>query len=287
MEIREIDVSFAARDGFPLAGRLIVPDDAQYGLLISSATAVASHFYLPFALHAAKKGFASLIYDCRGVGRSRPEHLAGFAADMADWGKLDAPAALDELAKTVPGLSLFSVGHSVGGHFPGFMDNHERFSAHAFVSVGSGYWGVHKPTDWFMEMLFWHVIGPASIRKHGYLKRSRLWRGTDLPAGVFEQWKRWCLTPEYLLPDLHAGLLGETWFDMVTAPIGWFSFPDDPVATPKSVARTKKWYAAAQHSVCFTEPESIGAKKIGHMGAFTGVGKGFWDKPLNWLVDQL
>lgn len=287
MDIHETDVTFAARDNFLLAGRLIVPDNARYGLLISSATAVSSHFYLPFALHAAKRGFAALVYDCRGVGRSRPEHLAGFAADMADWGKLDAPSALDCLAEAIPDKPLFSIGHSVGGHFPGFMDNFDRFSAHAFVSVGSGYWGVHKLSDWFMEMLFWHVIGPVSIRKYGYLKRSRSWRGTDLPAGVFAQWKRWCLTSEYLLPDLCAGLLGECWFDKVKAPIGWFSFPDDPVATPKSIARTKKWYSGADHSVFFTNPAEVGAGKIGHMGAFTGVARGFWDKPLDWLVAQL
>ncbi|MCF6292648.1 MAG: alpha/beta fold hydrolase, partial [Robiginitomaculum sp.] len=147
MSVTEKKLNFNARDDQNLGGVLIAPANPKAGLLISSATAVTTDFYAHFARYAAARGFACLLYDCRGVGSSRPKQLKGYQANMADWGKLDAPAALDELQRQVPDLPLFTIGHSVGGHFIGFMDNHHKITANAFVAVGSGFWGGHRPTE--------------------------------------------------------------------------------------------------------------------------------------------
>lgn len=50
--------------------------------------------------------------------------------------------------------------------------------------------------------MFWLVLGPHDLGKYGYVRSGRLWRGTDLPRGVFETWKRWCLKPSYFLKEL-------------------------------------------------------------------------------------
>jgi len=277
------ELNFTARDGFPLSGVLIAPDAPKAGLLISSATAVPAEFYFNFARHAAAQGFACLLYDCRGVGRSRPKHLRGFVANMADWGQLDAPAALDELAKLVPDMPLFTLGHSVGGHFIGMMDNHAKITANAFVASGSGYWGGHWASDWPMEFSFFWLLGPWNLLRYGYLRKGKLWQGTDLPAGVYAQWRSWCLNPEYLWPDVQSGKLGKTWFEDVSAPIRSYGFTDDPVVNPKSLPKVLSWYTAAPVSTVWVSPTSLGSQKIGHMGAFSRKNIKFWDHPLSWF----
>lgn len=283
MSITETRITFCARDGENIGGVLIAPKAPKASLLISSATAVTTEFYAHFARHAASRGFACLLYDCRGVGLSRPKHLKGYQATMADWGQLDAPAALDELQRHHPKLPLFTLGHSVGGHFIGFMDNHHKITANAFIAVGSGYWGVHWAKDWLMEFIFFYLLGPWNLFRHGYLQNGGRWQGTDLPAGVYRQWRSWCLSPQYLAKDLYAGKLGQHWFDQVVSPIRSYGFTDDPVVNPKSLPKTLEWYSAAPKQTIWVAPADIGSAKIGHMGAFSRKNAKFWDMPLDWF----
>ncbi|PHR56756.1 MAG: alpha/beta hydrolase [Robiginitomaculum sp.] len=283
MKISEQKLTFAARDGAPLGGVLIAPKSPIAGLLISSATAVTTDFYAHFAKYAAQRGFACLLYDCRGVGSSRPEHLRGYQATMADWGQLDASGALDELERQVPNLPLFTLGHSVGGHFIGFMDNHAKATAHAFIAVGSGYWGGHWAKDWVMEFIFFWILGPWNLFRHGYLQHGGRWQGTDLPAGVYSQWRSWCLNPKYLWPDVSSGRLGRHWFGEVKEPIRSYGFTDDPVVNPKTLPVVLDWYSRAPKETIWVEPASIGSDRIGHMGAFSRKNAKFWELPLDWF----
>jgi len=287
MDVLETEISFLARDGVKLGGIVMAPKQAKAALLISSATAVTTEFYTNFARYAASRGFVCLLFDCRGVGKSKPESLKGYKAEMSDWGKLDAPAALDELQCQAPDLPLFTLGHSVGGHFIGFMDNHAKITANAFIGVGSGYWGLHRATEWFLEFMFFYIIGPINVWRNGYLKHQGRWQGTDLPAGVYWQWRKWCLTAQYMMKDLHAGKLGEHWFDKVKSPIRSFGFTDDPVVTPKSLAKTLSWYPSSPNTTVWVSPNDLGSKRIGHMGAFSRKNSRFWDQPLDWFETMI
>ncbi len=287
MSIRETKITFTARDGTALGGIWIGDERAKAGLLISSATAVRADFYVNFAKGAAARGFGCLVYDCRGVGMSRPKHLRGYQASMADWGQLDAPAALDELIDRVGDVPIFTLGHSVGGHLIGFMDNHAKITANAFVAVGSGYWGGHWPRHWPLEFLFFHLVGPWNLLRYGYLQHGGMWQGTDLPAGVYTQWRKWCLNRNYLLDDLRAGRLGTHYFDEVRSPICSFGFTDDAVVNIKTLPQSLGWYSRAPSKTIWVAPTSIGVEKIGHLGAFSRKSSGFWDLPLNWFEGLL
>jgi predicted alpha/beta hydrolase len=140
------------------------------------------------------------------------------------------------------------VGHSVGGHFVGFMPEPNRIARHAFVSVGTGYWGLHHRNYNPLELFFWHGFGPFSLRRHGYVKGGGLWAGTDLPRGVFETWKRWCLKPEYFEEELGDRLRPNA-FAAVTAPITSWIFTDDPIATPVTAERLLRVYPNAPHQI--------------------------------------
>lgn len=278
------DLTVPARDGFPLSARLFPAEAPRGAVMISSGTGFPKGFYERFARHAQGRGLTALTYDFRGIAGSRPDDLAAMEMDYPDWGRLDMPAVLDALAEAAPGLPLLHVGHSVGGHFVGFMDNAERFARHAFVSVGSGFWGRHHLKSMPLELFFWFGFGPAGLARRGYVKGGGLWGGTDLPRGVFETWRRWCLNPRYFEDELKDRLRPHR-FDEVTAPIRSWVFTDDPIATPETARRLMGLYPNADWDMTVTRPGDLGVRRIGHEGAFRRGMEPLWDRILTWLVE--
>lgn len=276
------DFIHPAADGYPLSMRLISAEHPTIAVLMSSGTGFPKGFYERFARHLAGKGAVVLTYDFRGIAGSRPEDLAAMRMDYPDWGRLDMPAALDALIEATPGVPVVHVGHSVGGHFLGFMPNQDRIARHAFVSVGIGYWGQHHRSYNPLELLFWFGFGPWSLRRHGYVKGGGLWAGTDLPRGVFETWKRWCLKPAYFRDEL-AERLRPHHFEAVTAPIRSWIFTDDPIANPKTGPELLAVYPNAPSEIIVRTPADHGVRRIGHEGAFRRGMEGLWDEMFDWL----
>ena len=132
-----------AAEGYPLSMRLVSAVGPTHAIMVTAGTGFPKGFYERFARHLAGRGAAVLTYDMRGIGGSRPDDLADMRMSYEDRGRLDMPAALEALIGAAPGLPVVHVGHSVGGHFAGFMPNHAKISRHAFVAVGSGYWRKH------------------------------------------------------------------------------------------------------------------------------------------------
>lgn len=278
------DFTVQASDGYPLSMRLVSAETPTTAVLVSSGTGFPKGFYDRFARHLAARGAAVLTYDFRGIAGSRPEDLAAMQMDYTDWGRLDMPAALDALIAAAPGLPVVHVGHSVGGHFLGFMPNQHRIDRHAFVSVGSGWWGRHHRSYNPLELVFWLIYGPYSLARRGYIKGGGLWAGTDLPAGVWKTWRRWCLKEPYFLNELKDRLQPHH-FEAVTAPIRSWVFTDDPVATPVTSPILLQIYPNAPREVVVRGPADFNAARIGHEGAFRKGLEPLWDEVFDWLVE--
>ena len=277
------DFTRPATDGFPLSMRLTTPTTATSAVLISSATGFPKGFYNRVARRLAERGAVVLTYDYRGIAGSRPDDLAAMEMDYPDWGRLDMPAAVAALGEAASGLPILHLGHSVGGHFVGFMPEPGLIDRHAFVSVGTGYWGKHHRSYNPAELFFWHGFGPWSLKRHGYVKGGGLWAGTDLPRGVFETWRRWCLAPGYFRDEL-AGRLRPHAFDLVTAPIRSWVFTDDPIATPTTARDLLGVYPNAAAEIVVRRPADQGVRRIGHDGAFRAGMEPLWDEIHDWLV---
>lgn len=273
-----------AADGYPLSMRLVSASRPTLAVLVSSGTGFPKGFYDRFARHLAGRGAAVLTYDYRGIAGSRPDDLASMRMDYPDWGRLDMPAALDALIEAAPGLPVVHVGHSVGGHFLGFMPNQDCISKNAFVSVGTGYWGLHHRTYNPLELFFWFGFGPFSLARHGYVKGGGLWAGTDLPRGVFETWKRWCLRRAYFSDELQTTLRPHH-YEAVAAPIRSWIFPDDPIANPRTAPELLRVYPNAPAEIVLRRPADYGVRRIGHEGAFRRGLEPLWDEMFDWLKD--
>jgi len=276
------DVMAHAEDGFGLSMRLISAPSPTHAVLVTAGTGFPKGFYERFARHLAGRGAAVLTYDMRGIGGSQPDDLATMEMTYEDWGRRDMPAALEALIAAAPDLPVLHVGHSVGGHFAGFMPNHARIARHAFVAVGSGYWRHHPIAYNPTELFFWWIYGPFSLARHGYIKGGGLWRGADLPRGVFIPWRRWCHDPRYFSDRLLDELTPNHFRD-VTAPIRSWIFSDDPIANPRTGADMLKVYPNAPGELIVRSPAEQGVARIGHEGAFRRGMEPLWDEIFDWL----
>jgi predicted alpha/beta hydrolase len=283
------DMTITTRDGVALAATLhtpLTPGSIRAGVLISSGTGYPKEFYDRFAAYGATRGFACLVYDYRGIAGSAPEDMRTCNADFFTWGTKDAPAALDALVSKLDGLPVFTLGHSFGGQLVGLMDNHRLARGHALIAVGNGHWLQHHATEWWLEFLFFYILGPLSLARHGYLKGPDFWPGANMPAALFRQWKRWCLSPGYYWNDVQ-NQLGGAHFEMHGAPMCQFAFSDDPVVNPKSEPFTRQCYKGATYETRWINPADLGVEKIGHSGAFSRKAAAFWPLPFDWFETLL
>jgi predicted alpha/beta hydrolase len=202
---------------------------------------------------------------------------------MSEWGRLDMPAALEWLAARFPGLALFTLGHSVGGQLIGAMGNAVRASAHVMIATSTGYWRHQRMPFRYQALLFWKLYGPWMLRRRGYVPHGLLWRGESLPAGVFLQWRKWCLDPASYGPQLDADF-ADSRFDLVRGPLLVWGFTDDPIATPAAVEALLVSYSAAQIERRWTRPADVGARKLGHHGFFSERYRdSLWREALDWI----
>lgn len=278
------DIKFRAEDGWELAGSVYRGHAPQVAILISAGTGFPRRFYRHVAAYLAQRGAVVLTYDFRGIGESGAENLAVSGIDYPDWGRLDMAAALDHLQNLAPELPVTTLGHSIGGQFVGFMQNHPNAARHAFVAVGSGHWGVHKLRNIPLELFFWWGYGAYCLARHGYIPAGGLWGGEALPRDVFRTWRRWSARRGYLLPDLVEGRYPHH-FDDPCSPISAWVLSDDPIATETACGDTLSHYVKAEKHLVVRTPKQLGTRKVGHGGAFRKGREELWAELWEWLAE--
>jgi predicted alpha/beta hydrolase len=272
----ENEVTFHAADGFPLSGRLLLPDQPRVAVLISPATGLPKEFYLHFARYGAERGAACFVYDYRGVAASAPKDLRAFKMDCPDWGRLDMAAALDQLTEAAPHVPVVHMANSVGGHLVGFMPNHDKIARHVFVSVGFGTWWKHRfPKQQLRDLFFWWLYGPFYLALKGYIPAGGLWGGSTLPAGAFRTWRRWSHKGDYFRGEL-GDRLRPHYFDEIKAPIVSYVFTDDPLTTPESAREFLEFLPNAKKDVRVRRPSDLGIKALGHQNVFRRNNRAAW-----------
>jgi predicted alpha/beta hydrolase len=193
-------VDFASADATPLRARAFTPQGAPWAaVLIAPAIAVEAAYYMPFAAWLAEQGAATLVFDYRGVGASKvPGPMRGVRADLDLWAQ-DEDAAVRLLAARCPDLPLLMVGNSLGAQLAGSLASRDTIDGLLAVSMGSGYIGHLVPGFRWQARAFLYAVMPVATALCGYFPGGALGIVGDLPAGAAWQWRRWCLSPEYLL----------------------------------------------------------------------------------------
>lgn len=257
----------ATADGKTIAARFFAPDRAPGGtVLLVPAMGVSQRYYEPLAGWLADRGFLVGTFDYRGTGRSRRGRLRDCQADILDWARYDCAAMVETLAARAPDRPLYWIGHSLGGQILPFVPNRDRVAKMVTVATGSGYWRENAPPLRRIAWWLWFVVAPLAVRIVGYFPGKRLRKVGDLPRGVMEQWRRWCLNPEYAV-----GAEGEYARDLyasLATPIVSLSFKDDEYMSARNTESIHSFFVNAPLTMKRIGPGDVGVERIGHFGFF-------------------
>ena len=104
-------------------------------------------------------------------------------------------------------------------------------------------------------------FAPAATALCGYFPGARLGMVGDLPGGVMRQWRRWCLSPEYLLSaeGLHALYLSAVF------PLVSLHMRDDEMLAESGA---RMMHSAHGNGRRFEVIEPSGGQRVGHLGIF-------------------
>jgi predicted alpha/beta hydrolase len=253
--------------GTSLVLRTFEPDAAPVAsIVISAAMGAAQNYYARFAEWLAGQGYYVVTFDYRGIGLSAPRSLRGFRVDIIDWARHDCAAVIDFAKGRVPNAPLYWIGHSLGGQLLGLIPNRHHIARVIMIATGSGYWRHLAWRTKRMVWWLWFVVVPLSIRMLGYFPGKRLRKVGNLPAGVMSQWRRWCLSPEYVASA--EGEAVRAAYASVRTPILSLSFTDDEMMTDQSTRALHVLYASAPIDYRRIAPDDIGVRHIGHFGFF-------------------
>jgi predicted alpha/beta hydrolase len=255
------------RDGTSLVVRTFrATDSPKAAVIIPSAMGVAQKFYTQFAQWLAEQGYHVTTFDYRGIGFSAPRSLRGYAVNIFDWARQDCATVIDMVKSEVPDLPLHWIGHSLGGQLIGLIPNRDRIDRVITVATGTGYWLENtwrtKSVVWWL----WFISVPLALRVAGYFPGKRLRKVGDLPFGVMQQWRRWCLNREYVVGAEGDEVRAD--YASVRTPMLSLSFTDDEMMSAKGIKSLHGLYANAPVEYRRIAPREVGARHIGHFGFF-------------------
>lgn len=257
-------IAVVCPDGFRLHGASFLPPagHAKQTVIICPATGVPQTFYYAFAKYLAENGINTLVYDYRGVGKSRPASLRGFHASLQHWIE-DLGAVTRYVHEKFPSTQLTVFGHSIGGVLG--LVNPAKSMVTRLVTVGAqtSFW-----KDWparlrYRRFLVWHVFIPLVTRIFGYFPGRRLNMGEDLPYEYALEWG-YCWRHR-------DGLLG--W----STASGWLStssevvvvgVTDDTIGTSQAIENLHRRVTAKNISRHWIRPADHGLTAIGHFDLF-------------------
>jgi predicted alpha/beta hydrolase len=280
------EVYVPAEDGRALAATLFEPRSSDLAeavpTVVAGGTGIARRYYGRFAAYLAERGRVALTFDYRDTGGSRSGPLRGSEVRMRDWCTLDVPGVLAWVAREYPGRPIHWVGHSLGGFAVGLAHNNGLVARQLCIAALSGYWrNMASPERWRVRILM-GGFAPLVIATLGYLPGA-LMGGEDLPGPAFMEWRRWCMTPDFLFGD--ATLAEKANFETLRAPVRFAQIEDDAWATPAAVAAlARRFTGAAARSTWTIRLADAGARRIGHHGFFRSDFRAtLWPPAVDWL----
>ncbi len=277
-------VALTAHDGHALAGYRFAPSGApRASVVFGPAMAVPQAFYAPFAAFLAAQGYAVWTFDYRGTGESLKGSMRGVKADLSDWLKLDYDAVLH--AAGSEGIPVYLVGHSLGGQVAPLLPSRDKVAGLINIAVGSGSLRHNVPSLRRKAPLMWHVMAPILCPLFGYFPGAKIGVIGDLPTGAMFQWRRWCLTPDYLLTGEPGAREAYASADY---PVLALTFADDELLLEEGSRMLHDAYLKEEVDYRVIVAAEHGHKRIGHFGFFKPQSQPtLWPMVSGWLDSQL
>lgn len=279
-------ITLAAHDGYALRGHQFDPIAPLKGcVVIAPAMAVPQSFYAPFASFLAAQGYAVWTFDYRGIGESLNDCKRGAPGDLSDWMNLDYDAVIVQVANRHPGVPLFAVGHSFGGQCAPLLPSRERLAGLVNIAVGSGSLRHNTPQIRRNAWLMWYLLAPVLCPLFGYFPGGRIGVIGDIPTGAMFQWRRWCLTPEYILTGQPGAREA---YASAQFPVLGLTFADDELLLEAGSRMLHDAYRANNVDYRLISPGEVGLQRIGHFGFFKPQSESvLWPMATAWMEQRI
>ena len=278
-------ISLTTRDGHPLVGYRFDPiGTPKANVVIAPAMAVAQSFYADFARYLAANGYAVWTFDYRGTGESLRGSMRDVKADLTDWVLRDYDAVINAAADACPGAPVFAVGHSFGGQCAPLLPSRTRLAGLINIAVGSGSRRHNAPSIRHTAPLMWYVIAPLLCPLFGYFPGARIGVIGDIPTGAMFQWRRWCLTPDYILSGEPGAREA---YASAEFPVLALTFADDELLLENGSRMLHAAYTHRPADYRVVEPAQFGLKRIGHFGFFKPQSEAaLWPVVTDWIDEK-
>ena len=278
-------IALTTNDGQTLAGYRFDPVEApKASIVIAPAMAVPQSFYAPFATYLCSQGYAVWTFDYRGTGESLRGSMRGVKADLTDWVARDYDSVVNVAADARPDAPVIAVGHSFGGQCVPLLPSRARLAGLINIAVGSGSGRHNTPAIRHSAPFMWHVLAPLLCPLFGYFPGARLGVIGDIPTGAMFQWRRWCLTPDYILsgePGARAA------YASAEFPVLALTFADDELLLEDGSRMLHAAYSKRPADYRLIVPAEFGLKRIGHFGFFKPQSEAaLWPMVTKWIEDR-
>ena len=282
-------ITINARDGYSLVGYRFEQPNAMQGpkasVVIAAAMAVPQSFYAPFANYLAANGYAVWTFDYRGIGESRLGSMRGVKADLTDWVTQDYDAVVNAAADAYPETAVFAVGHSLGGQCAPLLPSQARLAGLINIAVGSGARRHNAASIRRTAPFLWYALIPVLCPLFGYFPGARIGVVGDVPSDAMRQWRRWCLTPDYILSGEPGARRA---YANAQFPVLGLMFADDELLLEDGAIMLHAAYPKEYVEYRLIEPAQFGLKRIGHFGFFKSQSEAaLWPLVTRWIEEKI
>lgn len=251
--------------GYSISVEKRIHPEASQMVIIASATGVVKEFYKHFAAYLYDNGLSVVTFDYGGIGRSKPISLRSFSTTAQRWATNDLETVITHIREEFPDIPLTLLGHSIGGQLIGLTPSSLLASGVILVGAQSGYYKFWPVPERWKMLLAWKVLFPVFHSALGYIPTHHFTPMEDLPGGMAMEWRKWCLSPQYLFDHVEESGL---YFDKIKVPLYSYSTDRDKFATAASTDWLTAKYSNARTERIHLKPEDYGVKSIGHFGYF-------------------
>jgi predicted alpha/beta hydrolase len=129
----------------------------------------------------ARAGYVTVAFDFRGHGDSGPSAKEGADWSYDDLVRSDLPTVASCARARYPGIPLFVLGHSLGGHVALASQGLGALEADALVLVAANVWMRQRERSmraWMKKRAIAEALGVLSVRR-GYFPARALRLGSD------------------------------------------------------------------------------------------------------------
>jgi len=261
-----IKTALHTKSGYEIAINTFKPESpGDTVVLILPANGSKQVFYSDFALFLKRNNIIVYTFDYGGIGQSKSGNLRSFDTSITNWGKNDLEAVLSVINEDYPDKKLVVVAHSMGGQIFGLAPSSLSADKLIFVAVPSGYLKFWTGAGRAKMLMTWYFWFPVLTRLFGYMPTSKISKMEDLPKSAALQWRKWCLSPNYLFDHLDGH---ETWYDKINCPLVSYSVENDTFAPKESVDWFTNRYTRCSKKRIHINPADLDMEYIGHSGFF-------------------